>query len=185
MTRGAGIFLVLLLSAGGAGFAEKPAEGGTRKPESGGEPARLEFLVPDPEAPGLPAEDNLRVSFRVKLEGFEREGSFLTSEANASNYVASGELPFEVAGEQGKKIEYRNFSVIVNCLPSIDAREPDWVSAQFQFEVSGPVRSPDTRAAPASKSLQLQTSVRARLGRRVLVVDEPDKRIEVKIERVD
>lgn len=126
---------------------------------------------------------NLKISFKIRHGEMERAGNFVVQEANQSNYVIGGSIPFEVSGAKGARtIEFKNHGAIVNCLIQRDAADPSRAEGQFQFELSGPVRSKNTDVTREVATFQFQTQARLRLGEPLVLVDEAENRVEVTVE---
>lgn len=124
---------------------------------------------------------NLRVSFTLRERGLESSGSFLVESGTQANFVLGSDEPWETESPQGKGIEFKKHGAIVNVLPSI-SQEKDRVDAQWQSELSGPLAPKTSLKVPTLATFQFQTEFSARLGRSVVLVDGPGRRIEVKIE---
>jgi hypothetical protein len=121
---------------------------------------------------------NLVVAFKMKNAQREASGRFVAGNSTQANYVVGGEATKTIQSVQGKGVEYKKHGVIVNCLPVLtgDGRR---VRAEIQLEISGPGRkNPDLDAWDVD-TFQYQASFTAELGKTVVLVDEPDRRIEV------
>lgn len=124
---------------------------------------------------------NLKVSFRIKSGIRESSGNFVVRNAMQMNYVVGGDTPFELEGRQKHAIEFKKYGTIVNCL-AVSVPGTDKVQAQFQFELSGPQEKLTSFEIPRIESFQLQTEVLLTKGLEQVLVDEPDRRIEVRVE---
>jgi len=127
---------------------------------------------------------NYKISFAIAMDGMERAGNFIVGGGTQGNYVYGGENPLEVTLGDGKKVvDFKKFGTIFNCL--VTKFSPGLVNIQMQIEVSGPVADNSTTLkTPAIKTFQIQTEITLGLGRSMLLVDEPDRRIEIKIEEL-
>jgi len=123
---------------------------------------------------------NLLISFKLKSSLREASGRFVVGSGNQSNYIAGGEVANTVKNSQGKGVEFKKHGVIVNCLPvlSADSRR---VRAECQFEVSGPGRKNADLDAWDIDTFQYQAGFTAELGKTLVLVDEPDRRVELTI----
>lgn len=132
----------------------------------------------DPEQP----QPMLKVSFKLRFNDMEKTGNFLVLNATQSNYVVGGDEPWVFENSQGKGVEFKKHGTIVNMLPAVNPIDPKMVDAQIQVELSGPGRSMTELKVPPVTTFQLQTEYQAPLGRKMVLVDEPDKRVEVTVE---
>ncbi len=126
---------------------------------------------------------NFRISFKIKDGELENAGSFVVMSESQANYIIGGEKVVEVDMPSGKAVEFKKHGTIVNCLP---VAKPDsaLVRAECQFELSGPLGPVGTLKARPISTFQLQTSFEAALGRTLVLVDEPTRHLEVKVEVV-
>lgn len=129
----------------------------------------------------VPQDKDLRISFKLRFKDLHAEGNFVTESGTQANYVQGGEVPWETSSPQGKGIEFKKYGVIVNVLPFIKPDAEDVVDAQMQIELSGPVASKNSLNVPEIATFQLQNEFSTSLGKTVVLVDEPDRRIEVTI----
>ncbi|MCX5787523.1 MAG: hypothetical protein NTX64_03280 [Elusimicrobia bacterium] len=135
-----------------------------------------------PKAPSTALSDmNLKVSFKLKFKRLESSGNFTVQSGTQANYVIGGDDPVEVITKQGTGIEFKKYGTIVNILPAV-VFDSDKVDAQLQAELSGP-QAPETslKVNPIS-TFQIQTEFTITLGKTIVLVDEPDRRVEIKIE---
>lgn len=148
-------------------------------------PAGIGISAPKKTQAGAPPSEsalNFRISFRIKLDELESAGNFVVQDGSQGNYVTGGDAPIEVQNSRGDKgLEFKKHATIVNCLPA-SFPEGGRVLAQCQFELSGPGRPATSFQARPPSTFQLQTSFVAALGRSLLLVDEPNRRVEIKIE---
>jgi hypothetical protein len=126
------------------------------------------------------ASANLVFSFKLKNGLREAAGRFLVGNGNQSNYVAGGEVAKTIQAAQGKGVEYKKVGVIVNCLPTL---HPDGRHARVecQFEISGPGRKNPDLDAWDIDTFQYQAGFMAELGKPLVLVDEPERRVELTI----
>ncbi|MBI5240239.1 MAG: hypothetical protein HY926_07180 [Elusimicrobia bacterium] len=124
------------------------------------------------------ASANIAVAFKLKNALREASGRFVVGSGNQANYVVGGELTQTIKNSQGKGIEYKKHGVIINCLPAL-AGDGKRVRAECQFEISGPGRKNADLDAWDVDTFQYQTSFTAELGKAIVLVDEPDRRVEV------
>lgn len=129
------------------------------------------------KAPSTPLA-NYRVAFRMKLAELERSGNFTVQDGAQANYVLGGDTPTEAQNSRGEKgIEFKKHGTIVNCIVTGGGR----LNAQCQFEISGPLPPQTSLKVNPIATLQLQTTFTAEKGKPLLLVDEPDRRIEITI----
>lgn len=123
---------------------------------------------------------NIVVAFKLKNALREASGRFVIGSGSQANYVVGGELTKAVQTSQGKGLEYKKHGVIVNCLPILS---PDGkrVSAELQVEISGPGRKNPDLDAWDLDTFQYQTSFTAEPGKPLVLVDEPDRRVEITV----
>ena len=124
------------------------------------------------------ASANIVITFKLKSALREASGRFVVGNEQQANYVTGGELAKTVQNKQGKGLEYKKHGVIINCLPILEA-DRKRVRAECQFEISGPGRkSPDFDAWDLD-TFQYQAGFTAELGKPLVLVDEPDRHVEV------
>jgi len=138
------------------------------------------------EGKAVPAEKpvNLKVAFLVRARDLESAGNFVVRSGEQSSYTKGGETPFEVESPGGRGVEYKKHAVVVNCVPLVGPG-PGLVSAQLQIELSGPLRPSGALQARPVETFQLQTTFTVRAGTTIVLVDEPDRRVEVTITPVE
>ena len=124
-------------------------------------------------AEAAPAAANFKISFRLKSADMEKTGNFVIAEGEQANYLVGGEFTRQAL--DGKETEPKKYGTIVNCLVKTVAGARS-ANAQCQFELSGPVQG------KAPVVFQLQTSFVAPLGRPLVLVDEPERLVEIKID---
>lgn len=125
---------------------------------------------------------NFTVSFKLKNGLREAAGRFLVGNGNQANYVSGGEVTKTIQTVQGKGVEYKKVGVIVNCLPNLHA-DGRHATVECQFEISGPGRkNPDLDAWDVD-TFQYQAGFSAELDRPLVLVDEPERRVEVTLSR--
>ncbi len=124
---------------------------------------------------------NLRISFVMRLKDLQSAGNFTVRDGAQANFVRGGEAPFEVKTEKGTGLEFKKYGTIVNCLAA-SAPGAKTVLADCQFELSGPGRAETTFQVKPPMTFQLQTSFVAEKGKTVVLIDDADQRLEVKIE---
>lgn len=120
---------------------------------------------------------NYRISFSMKLGDIERVGNFLVQDEHQANYVSGGER----AVEEGPSAAMRKESTIVNCVPVAVAEKADHVYVECQFELVGPARAEKNKPRGVA-SFQYQTALVLKKGRSHVLIDEPEKRVELMIE---
>ncbi len=131
-------------------------------------------------ASALPAQ--YRISFSLRLKDLSASGDFAASDGTQANYVRGGEVPAESVTASGKTVEFKKEGVIVDCIPS--GRPGGLVALQCQFEISGPMAPvTDFKIRPV-ETFQCQAEVLLRPGVRRVQVDDPDRRVEVGVEKV-
>jgi len=126
---------------------------------------------------------NYKISFMIKVQGLESAGNFVVHEGAQVNYVRGGETPYEVANKQGTGIEFKKHGTIVNCLP-VAVPDSDRVILQCQFELSGAIAPATSLKVRPIETFQLQTEFSAQRGKTVVLVDEADRHLEVKVEEL-
>lgn len=125
---------------------------------------------------------NFRISFTIRAGEVSSSGNFVVKNGNQVNYVRGGDTPIEVKNSRGDKgVEFKKHGTIVNCLPTADPNGT-LVHAECQFELSGPGKPETSLQVHPVATFQIQSSFVARKGQPLVLVDEPDRRIEVKIE---
>ncbi len=140
--------------------------------------------APRPAAPKAPPSSrptNFRISFVLRLQDMQSAGNFVVQDGAQANYTRGGDAPFEVKTEKGTGLEFKKYGTIVNCLP-VSAPGGKSVAADCQFELSGPGRPETTFQVKPPMTFQLQTSFVAEIGKTTVLVDEPDRRLEVRID---
>jgi hypothetical protein len=138
------------------------------------------LVVPAAAGASKDSPTNLSVSFKLRNSQREASGRFVVGNGSQANYVNGGELAKAVQLSQGKGLEYKKHGVIVNCLPilSADGRR---ANMECQFEISGPGnKNPDLDAWDLV-TFQYQSSFTAELGKPLVLVDEPDRRVEITV----
>ncbi len=158
--------------------------------------ALLCFCTPSFAAPlpSLPAKSlgvkagaddsvNFKISFKIKDGELEAAGSFVVMSGSQSNYVAGGEKVFEIDSAARKSVEFKKHGTIVNCV-AVSKPGGTIVRAECQFEISGPLAPVgDLKARPIS-TFQFQTAFEVERGHTLVLIDEPARRLEIKIEVV-
>ena len=162
--------VLLAVPAGAAGGSGSSAGTGRMTPHTAG-------AAPRPPK-GSPA--NLAISFKLRNVQREAAGRFVVGNGNQANYVNGGELAKAVQASQGKGLEYKKHGVIVNCLPllSADGRR---ANMECQFEISGPGRKNPDLDAWDLDTFQFQSDFTAELGKPLILVDEPERRVEITV----
>jgi hypothetical protein len=129
---------------------------------------------------------NYRVAFSVKAGDLSGAGNFVVSDGSQANYVHGGERPHEVATSNGTSVEFKKVAFITNCVVAA-VPDKEEAAAECQFELSGPGKPDPSHKlkVPPIETFQYQTSFTARLGKTLVLVDEPSKRVEVTITRLD
>ncbi len=139
------------------------------------QPAKRKLNAPSPRA-GAP---QFRVAFVMKIGTLDYASSFVLEDASQANYTDGGEVSYAFKDGARETIEFKKRATIVNCVVVENPNERSRVRAECQFELSGPVKSA-TRAADIA-TFQLQTAFEAEKGKPLLLVDGPEKRIEITI----
>ena len=135
-----------------------------------------------PKASSTPFSDiNLKISFKLKFKRLESSGNFTVQSGTQANYVIGGDDPVEISNAQGKGVEFKKHGTIVNILPIVQP-DSDRVDAQWQSEISGPLAPETSLKVNPIATFQIQTEFTVTLGKTIVLVDEPDRRVEVKIE---
>ena len=127
---------------------------------------------------------NFRIHFKLRSHELEGAGNFVVADRAQSNYVAGGEYPEEVANGRGEKgVEFKKHALIVNCVP---AGQPDGdsVQVQCQFELSGPLPPVGSLKVRPIETFQYQTDFMIKRGQTLVLIDEPDRRVELKLDEV-
>ena len=131
---------------------------------------------------------NYKISFQIKADGLESAGNFVAHDGSQANYVVGKTTPAESGGAGGpaeseKGVELKKYGTIVNCLPASDPSS-DRVSVQCQFELSGPLPAASPPRSQAAVNFQFQGEFVVERGRSIVLVDEPNRRIELAIEEL-
>jgi hypothetical protein len=172
---------LIVLSLACAAFAE-PAKTPAASPQgSAPAPAQRKFKEMRPPAATPRESMNLRLSFKLRYKNLESSGNFIVQNGTQANYVLGGEQPFEIANAQGKGIEFKKHGAVVNVLPVIDPNA-DKVDVQWQSEISGPLEPETSLKVNPVASFQVQTEFIVPIGKTIVLVDEPDRRIEARFE---
>ena len=125
---------------------------------------------------------NLKVSFKIKSRALESSGNFIIGAGKQVNYVVGGDEPSEIATNRGKGVEFKKHGTIVNLIATVRPTSGD-VDLQVQIERSGPlVGDRKLLNVRPIETFQLQTMCTAKLGKPIVLVDEPDRRIELLVE---
>lgn len=132
-----------------------------------------------------PDSVNYRVSFKMKNEALSAASSFLMGSEQQAKYLQAEENPHEFESAQapgGMGVEFKKVTAIVNCV--ISRAKDGVVYGDFQFELSGPVAPVGKRKSVPLRTFQYTSPIAARLGQTLVVVDGPDRRIEIRIDEV-
>lgn len=153
-----------------------------RGPGAGGGsgPAPMDMMEP---AEIEPSGRNVKLSFKIRNGILESSGNFVLESGTQSNYVVGGERPRETEHKTGTEVEFKKYGTIVNALVAFD-QPGSLAGVQLQIELSGPQEPMGTLKVPPIETFQYQTSFVARLGKPVVLVDEPARRVEVLVEDV-
>lgn len=130
---------------------------------------------------------NYRVSFKMKNDILSAASSFLMGTEQQAKYLQTGEDPYESENVQNNApsvvgVEFKKVTAIVNCV--ISRAKDGVVYADFQFELSGPVTAVGKRKAIPVRTFQYASPIAVRLGQTLVVVDGPDRHIEIRIDEV-
>lgn len=131
--------------------------------------------------PSLAADDNSNAVFRVSFKLQDRElkasGNFVVESGTQANYSIGGDEPFEHQNAGGVGVEFKKVAAIINVLPAF-VPGTDIVDCQWQSELSGPLAPKGSLKVQPISTFQLQTEFRVALGKTIVLVDEPDRRVE-------
>lgn len=151
-----------------------------RAQADGEKPAKTTTRQSNPGAEGA----DYRISFKMKDHDLEASGNFVVQNGAQANYVSGGETPSVVSSKNGEKgVEFKKHSAIVNCLP-VENPNNGRIRAECQFELSGPLAPATELKVHPAKTFQLQTSFEVQKGHTLVLTDEPDRRVEVRIDEV-
>jgi hypothetical protein len=130
------------------------------------------------------SSSNFRISFKLRSHELQAAGNFTVADGAQANYVVGGERPEETPDAGGKPVvDFKKHGLIVDCVPT---RRPSdgLVDVQCQFELTGVL--PPTGAAKArpTETFQYQTDFSIKPGSSLVLVDEPDRRVELKLEEL-
>jgi hypothetical protein len=139
------------------------------------------FAAPALAAPPPPPVQ-YEISFSLRLKELNASGNFQTLDGTQVNYVRGGEQPMVSETASGKTVDFKKHGVIVNCLPK--SRPDGLVDLQCQFELSGPTAPQTEFKVRPVETFQYQAEFLARPGRPSVLVDEPDRRVEVGVKKV-
>jgi len=131
--------------------------------------------------PGSEKLANFRISFKISANGLEASGSFVVRDRSQSNYVSGGETPYATGDETRRAVDFKKHGVIVNCIPYSAG---DAVSMTCQFELSGALPAEGPLGTRSVESVQFQSEFTMRRGETLVLVDGPEKRIEVSLDEV-
>jgi|GEM_PF-2591766 len=122
---------------------------------------------------------NVKISYKMKLDGQESSGSFVTQSGTQTNNVLKEEAPCEADASTGKKA-HNGRGAIVNALPILTAGGK--ASVELQAEMTEPLDAGGK--AGQVKTFQYQGTFSAELGRTIVLVDAPDRHFELEIEEL-
>jgi hypothetical protein len=125
---------------------------------------------------------NLKISYKMKLDAVESVGSFVTESGTQCNNVLKEDAPY-VSDETGEKKPGSNrHGAIVNAVATAAAGKKAGVKLQAEMtELLEPAAG--TKAAPV-KTFQYQGTFTVELGRSIVLVDGPDRRLEMTVEEL-
>lgn len=109
---------------------------------------------------------NYKIYFKIRLGGIERAGSVLALNGIQTNYTAKSPVSLE-----GVKT---TTSIVANFLPVFADNE---MEVQVQFEASA-----EDGTLADNIMVQYQGEFRAAKGKTVVLIDEPDKHVELMVE---
>ncbi|NLO91186.1 MAG: hypothetical protein GX410_04245 [Elusimicrobia bacterium] len=133
-----------------------------------------------PAAPAAQAQApsaNLRISFTFKVEGVQVSGNMVALNNTKASYQKAV-LPKKSAKKDKDAPVY---GTMAECLPSLLAGQPEQVKMSCLFQMSAP--KPGGKAGELVR-FELNSDFMARPGQALLLVDEPDKRLEVTVSRL-
>lgn len=117
---------------------------------------------------------DLKISFKIRLDAVESDGSFVTASGTQNNFVLGGTTP--VSADDGKSIVQKKYGTIVNCLPQLVGKSK--ANVQTQIELSRPLDHGSV------KTMQYQGEFNVPLGQWVVLVEGSDRHVEMKIEEL-
>lgn len=162
-----------------------PPDKPMRGPGAAGGDAKSPAPAPVKELKNPSIGVDYKVTFSLKNGTRAESGSFILGEGAQSNYVAGGEQPWETATDKGATVDLKKSGLIINGL--VHAAGAGAVDAEFQFEMTGP-QAPDPASklkVPSTSTFQYQVSFRAPLSKPFVLLEQPDRRIEVVFERIE
>jgi hypothetical protein len=126
---------------------------------------------------------NLKISYRMKLDSLESAGSFVTQSGTQSNNVEREDVPYELDSAAERKIAFNKHGAIINALPKLSAKGAR-ATVEMQAELTEPLEPATTAKATALKTFQYQGTFTVELGRRIVLVEGPDRRLELVVEEL-
>jgi hypothetical protein len=130
------------------------------------------------------AEKDYKISFVLKAEGLERAGSFVTQGGSEGDYNFGGEDPVKIENKFGTGLEFKKHHTTVNCIPVANPNN-GLIRAECQFEISGALKPAADMKDGSTISFQYKAAFEARPGKTIVLVDDPTRRVEVKIETIE
>lgn len=129
--------------------------------------------------PAGAGSENFRISFKIRSRGLESSGNFVVRDGAQGNYVRGGEDPYEFDAGKGRGVDFKKHGTIVNCAP---ASAGGAVSMSCQFELSGVLPPAGSLGARPVETFQFQSDFTLRRGETLVLIDEPDRGIEVAVD---
>lgn len=132
-----------------------------------------------PPAESSTAPANFKISFSFRVEGVEASGNMVALNASKVSYQKA--LVPQKNGKKGRK-EAPKYGTVVECLPVQLPGTAGLVKMSCLFQMSAPKPGKKSERETAVQ-FDLNTDFTATPGQPMLLVDEPDKRIEITVER--
>jgi hypothetical protein len=127
---------------------------------------------------------NLKISYKMKLDASESVGSFVTqSGAQSNNVVREGAYnAHQPDGSGERRTDDNKRGIIVNCLPIL--MKGKIAHMELQTEMIEPLEPSTDSKAASIKTFQYQGMFLAALGRTIVLVDAPDRHLEMTVEEL-
>ncbi|MBI3551693.1 MAG: hypothetical protein HY077_04185 [Elusimicrobia bacterium] len=135
------------------------------------------------KAARTPEDANFKILFKMKVEELESAGSFVAQGGTEGDYHLAGEDPVETENPAGKGVEYKKHTTIVSCIP-VSNPNNGRVRSECQFELSGALRPVGSLKMRPTVTFQYKGAFEVALGSAIVLVDDPTRRLEVRIEEV-
>ena len=124
---------------------------------------------------------NFRITFTMKSHSLFATGNFVVMAGSQANYVLPA-YAYTSSSDAVTTAGYDNkFGAIINCMP-VPNPNNGLIRAECEFQLAAPgvIPAPPQPTEP----LHLQTTFEAKLGRKLVLIDEGRRYVEVKFDEV-